>query len=66
MVRLLIHNCQDVGLFFAGRVVADFSKAIRAVEEPLMILEAEGTSFVRNVGTALHPNKPDPCKNRGS
>jgi hypothetical protein len=50
---------------FAGRVVADVSKAIQAVEELLMIREGEGITFVRNVGTALHPNKPDSCKNRG-
>jgi hypothetical protein len=50
---------------FAGRVVADVSKKIQAVEELLMILEDERTDFVRNVGMALHPNKPDFCKTRG-
>jgi hypothetical protein len=38
---------------------------IQAVEELLMILEDEGNDFVRNVGTALHPDKPDSCKCRG-
>jgi hypothetical protein len=51
---------------FARRVVADVSKAIQVIEELLMILESEGTTFLRNVGTALHPNKPDSCKSRGS
>ena len=32
---------------FAGRVVADISKAIEVVEELLMVLEGEGNSFVR-------------------
>jgi uncharacterized cupin superfamily protein len=52
--------------FFAGRFVADVSKAIQAVEELLMILEGEGTTFVRNVGKVLHPKKPDSYKSRGS
>jgi hypothetical protein len=51
---------------FAGLLVADLSKAIQAVEELLMFLEGEVTTFARKVGTVLHPDKPDSCKSKGS
>jgi hypothetical protein len=64
-VGLLIHIFWEWG-FFAWRFVADVSKAIQAIEDLLMVLESEGNTFVRNVGKALQPNKPDSCKSRGS